>query len=310
MDEPKSSKTYSVSRLRTFSSCHRRDYFSSILKITPKVEPIPWLVGRAFHRALNEAYLRESKKSGRAALRAAFNKALKNRFLSALDHSYIELQKATTEGMYNGFCEIYLKKDLANWIFIEFERTFKLKMPNGRAFFGIIDGLVEVLKGKNKGIWVLENKTASRINPFTVQKVKLDIQLLGYLYAGCRLIRGEKLKGVIYFQARKSFLRLRKGETFLSLIKRVKDQYLEDPKKCFSREFLRFPKKSVESFEKRFDLIASDIERCMKSENIMEAYYQNSDMCDSFGMCPYFPLCKKGMKDRILAYFKKRVWEK
>lgn len=303
----KDKRVYSVSGIRSFQSCARKYYFERILCISPRVESIHFVTGRAWGRALVTVQVEEAVEPGIAEVKAVFDASLKNPSLSQRDIEEREKARAATCGMLRGYAEVWLKKDLKNWEFVEFEREFNIKMPGGRIFTGFIDEVITVRKGKRKGTWPVENKTAGQIGPYHTRRLPMDLQLRGYFYASKRL--GEDPKGILYFAVRKSALRGTKGESTVHLLQRISDQYTENPKGFFLREWLKPKEHLIQAFEDTFSNVAADIERAQEAEVQIEGFTQNPGECFSWNQeCPFFLLCTRGLNKMNLNFYKARTF--
>jgi len=303
MGRPK--KSYSVSALRTFSSCHRLYFWQYGMRITPVLEPIAFVVGRAWQNALISTYVQESEEAGIETIKDAFDLAVRTRPMSSRDAEELEKIRAATIGMLKGFAATYLKRDLRKWEFIEFEREFRLKMPGGRIFHGFIDTLIRLIK--NRSIWVIENKTSRSIDQTHIERPFLDTQDRGYFYASCRFL-DKKPKGVLHFVARKSALRGRQNESLTVLLERITNQYTENPGGFFLRKFIKFGPEICDLFELEFVVKTEEIEHCWKMfpKRGPGAFSQNPEYCFTYNRCPFWILCTKGVSKETMAGFIKR----
>jgi len=264
------------------------------------------LVGTIWQEALTLVHVGEEPREAVKETRNSFRDARKKQWSFGSAPPSLDIHEATTIGMFKGYCQEYLEKDLKKWHFVEYEREFHVKMPEGRIFTGFIDAIIEIKKGRFKGLWVLENKTASRIDDFHTKGASVAPQLIGYSHAASELFR-QKFQGVIYFVTRKSGLRGRQGESKISLIKRVEEQYTEDPSSFFFRKYIRMSSQKIAAWVREFGIKAGHIEAARASKYPHAAFYMNQDFCFHYGQCPYFPLCKRGPTNTVLAFYEQRA---
>lgn len=162
------------------------------------------------------------------------------------------------------------------------------------------DGVIEMYKV----IYLLEQKTTSRLgNDFWI-KFQLDQQVRGYCY-GVWKATGILVNGVLINAIVKHHKQVqRNGQKFFQL----------DPTNVgFEREPILVTKADLLDFEKEFIQLANDYEFAYRTNNI----YKNTGSCFNYNRkCEYFEMCKRGQvqvdgefKPREADYVQKAYYE-
>ena len=166
----------------------------------------------------------------------------------------------------------------------------------------------------------MEHKTAGSIDEKFKSKLILDHQCLSYVWAMRK--KGMDVKGVLYNVALKKLptkvepLKSGKLSTDKSkaydrgdYIKAIHDHdlkiedyqdhldYLEHNQRLWHyREWLVFPKSTIQDFENELMEITADIKRCHKNSS----WYKNTNSCIGFGVCPFYDICTAIFPESII----------
>ncbi len=206
--------------------------------------------GNLWHAA-EEAHSRYGSNEGMTAAAVyGYAKQLIRRFPTDVDQINQWTQLCLTQ------FSVYLDhwgqhKDAARTIPLLQEQVFKVPytLPSGRAVYlrGKWDGVVLVESGPNKGVWLREHKTKSRIDPVKMQRhLTFDLQTMLYLVALTEYRNTETvldgiwnkclIKGVRYNVVRRSEHRYtQKDMTLANFCSRVGGLMRESPDEWFMR---------------------------------------------------------------------------
>ena len=155
-----------------------------------------------------------------------------------IDPDAMELYIAMAYSLFEPYCDYWKKKDEAyEWVGVEAQ--FDVQLATGYKMRGMRDGIFR----KNGKLWVLETKTASRIDEETLgQTLNYDLQTLYYVLA-TELEFKEPVAGVIYNVIRKPQLRQKKDESFPEYARRMQEDVQARPEFYFKRFELAYTKK-------------------------------------------------------------------
>lgn len=295
----------SPSSLGMFLCCRRKGFYHSVRRLTLKSPRLSLEIGKIWHTCMETFYTAGKVTKAQKAITTAINKSVSDGFSAMSSPASIAMNRAMLLGMFAGYVDKYKKKDLREWKFLEREHHFTL--PNifgsGIDFTGIIDGVVEIKTGKNKGIWVLEHKTTKDLSYYTVESIKKSIQTLGYIYA-VRKLFDIKPKGIIWNAVRKPSKRLKKNQTVEEYCTEIREDYIARPAFYFLREQLRINKSAIDEWIAEATHQLADLELCYDNKDTKEIWYKNTNLCDMYGGCEFTPLCFRGEKRSTLMLFR------
>lgn len=280
-----------------FMNCPRRFQFTYVYGLAPRRQPVPLLVGTLFHEELDILY--SSRNFDEAAMRArvaeACEKAASWEGMSAEESDELWGQRPVVCGLVRGYAARYLKEDLEKWEVVESEGSFEAPLPGGWTYRGKKDLVVR--DRKDGRLYLVEHKTAGRLDASYVAKLPLDNQILGYAWSGRE--SGREFAGVVYNVSRKSALRKRQAETAAQFESRVEEDYVLNAGSYFYRETLVFSGADLDRFGAELKRFTGHIDRSLK-----EGYfYQNAGHCTAMGVCPFLKLCLDGVtRDSLLHY--------
>lgn len=162
---------------------------------------------------------------------------------------------------------------------------------------GKVDGIVK-LDGK---YYILEHKTASRIDAGYIDRLTIDEQI--HIYAMCIQEKlGVKIEGIIYNIIEKSQIRLKKNETLEEFTERFIKEYTE--KDLFHRQHIPIYNESIALLVKDIDSTAY----CIKEAIEKDLFYKNPSFCFNYNKpCPYFNICRSNDNSLIIENEYERV---
>ena len=294
----KAGKEITNSARSTFMNCQKKYQYAYVYGLAPRRASIPLLVGTLFHEELDIVY--SSRNFDEAAMRtriaAACEKACSWEGLSAQDSDDIWIQEPVTCGLVKGYVARYMKEDLKRWEILEAEGSFEAKLPGGWIYRGKKDLVIRDTKdGKT---YLVEHKTAGRLDANYVAKLPMDNQILGYAWA--QRETGKRFAGVVYNVSRKSALRKKQSETGAQFGARIEEDYLLNAGAYFYRETLVFSDADLDRFGAELKRFVGYIDRAQG-----EGYFmQNAGHCTAYGPCPYMRLCLDGVNKETLLHYR------
>lgn len=295
----KHGKELTNSARSTFLSCPQKYQYSYVYGLAPRKPSIPFLVGGLFHAELDLMYSSGSLdvEGMRDRVAAACEEVCKFPGMRAEDSDNIWMQQAVVCGMVKGYAQLYLKRDLAEYKVVETEGSFDAKLDNGWTYHGKKD--MVVLRKKDMKLFLMEHKTAGRIDAGYVAKLPMDNQILGYGWAQ-RAKTGRKFDGVIYNVTKKPQIRQRQTESLQQFMKRVEDDYHLNPGAYFYRETLTFGNEDLDRFGRELGRFVRNIDRAQAEGD----FYQNAGHCTAMGTCPFMKLCLEGVNKNTLLHYR------
>ena len=295
----------SPSSMSMFLCCRRKAYFHLVRRITIKEPKLSLSLGKLWHAGLETWYTTKDQATAVRAIQKGVMDEAATGFSAFNTPATIAYYRAMLTGMLLGYIEKFGKKDLTTWKWKEAESEFEL--PNffntGITFRGTIDGIIEIPKGPNKGLWVVEHKTTKDLAYYTVEGIKQNIQTLAYLHAARQLFKIQ-LKGIIWNAVRKPSKRLKKQQTIEDYCKEIKEDYLARPDFYFYRQQLIINSANVEAWTKDVKHIMHDMECCFNHSTSLPHWYKNTAVCDMFGGCEFIPICTRGERRSTMLLYK------
>ena len=146
---------FSVSSIGDFLSCRRKCWWSRIRRLTPKLSPNYFYIGRIWHEALETLYGWQDYNAALRQIRRAIKKEAKSPWFTVEQHEQIQTDRTILSAMLNGYYEVYGKEDFKQWKILNTEKEFNLKdfLNSGFDFNGRMDSGVKIAAGLKKGLW-------------------------------------------------------------------------------------------------------------------------------------------------------------
>jgi hypothetical protein len=164
--------------------------------------------------------------------------------------------------------------------------NMSIRTPNGRsstrkALAGKIDDIA-VLNGEQ---WLVEYKTASKLDGTYFDRLYVDTQITTYMLAARRM--GYDPSGVIYRVLRKPALRKTQKESLEQFLNRLEADISARPEFYFDERKLYRTSDDLDAFERQIYH-----ETRQADENYRKGLcYKHSTACSMYGRCEYLPLC-------------------
>ena len=262
---------WTVSRLKAWQTCPMKEALRYRECLAPKGKKSALAIGSAIHKGIETWDIDEALK----LLCVDFPRDQE-------EADAQEIAIVTVEALLNGYFQRFEPFEEHKP-----EKPFELRMisDHGRSYkfyiAGKIDDLVEI-DGRH---WIVEYKTASRLDGSYYDRLYVDSQITMYMYAMERL--GYDVAGVIYRVIRKPSLRRGKTESLEQFKGRLIQDIEDRPEFYFEERKLHRSRDDIKTFEKMIFKEASLAEKLYKSG----CAFQHSTACSMYGACEYLPLC-------------------
>lgn len=195
----------------------------------------------------------------------------------------LEVAMCTAEAALSGYFEHYKPFENA-----ETEVGFKLRLlkPGGATTrLHWLAGKIDAIDRRPDGDWIVEYKTASRLDAGYFDRLYVDSQITTYMYAAKRM--GYNPRGVIYRIIRKPQLRRKQGESVGQFTARLTEDYKARPEFYFMERELYRSTADLNQFEAELWYQASLAhQQHKKGVNI-----RHTGSCAVYGACEYLPIC-------------------
>ena len=294
---------WSQSSLTLFRKCKRKYFWRYIAGIRPRYESrTALLIGGAFHDTVAQWY--RGKKSKMRVIAPRYIEPIQTVLEVEGEHydqnalDKLSQQIATFTGMMMGYEDCY-HEDRTNWVIKRkhIELGFFVDCGNFD-FVGYID-LLARHSFADRAPFLVEHKTASRIESSYIDRLPLDTQTRSYIFGA---IHGHNIKPahVVYDIVRKSKLRRKANETQEEMNQRIADDYMCRPSFYFFREDLKFKQSDIDAFE--FDMHQTHKEYTLYANGHFgdpldpKTWTPNDSVCyEFFSTCPFMKPCLEGI---------------
>lgn len=284
----------SYSSIDTFQSCQRKYYYSRVLRVQPKKRPTYFVVGEAIHAFLEQHYKGMPNPSG--AIDEVFKK-VSTSLMDADQVHYLACDLAMSKGIAGAYPKFY-EQDFHTYTKFVPEQKFELNFGPFN-YTGFLDMLMQDAAGD---WWILETKTVSAqtMSDDYLQRVKIDWQVTGYMYAA-RKILGVLPRGVVYNVIKKPGIRLKKGETKSTFQTRVRDEYSKfaHEKGYFTRAEVLIGMGQLKMWKSEVMQVGADI--VSRHESKKQQWPMSTGACiGKYGSCQYLPACIDGKFNQMI----------
>ena len=312
MNFPKAKKPkklrLSHSSMKTWMECRRMYYFQYLAKLVGKRMSVPLFVGIHFHEGLEAFYKGEDPEEFiPARIKKMEEEVKKASFLTPEEEETLMIQSAVMEGMLYAYCRRYAK-DRKKWKIIDVESWFELEVDDETELVGKIDMLVKI----GKEYWLVEHKTASRLDKGYIDRLPVDTQITAYAI-GAKSRFNKPIAGIIYNVVKKPSIRQRKNEEKHEYANRIVQDYMDRPEFYFFREQLYRDVKQEDEYKDEVRAIGDDIHDAMDTitkknngKEIPTQFYRNTAACTRFWTCTFLPICTRGWNKSTKLMYGKR----
>lgn len=300
----------SVTAINELLNCPQKWGWKYRKRLQPRGLQTPLFLGTLVHFVLDQVYRGENFKAATRNLETFYSRTLREfGHMSPEDRAECDMQFAIASGMAEGYTSVYPTAE--DFEVLASEYQFLLPVcpimqdctnPRTLWFVGVID-LIVMHRGS---LWVVEHKTSSRIDKNYLDRLEMDYQISGMLWALRKLVdmgiirnadgTRPTVKGVVYNVIRKPGIRRRKDEQRDQFVKRLASLYTEQAPEYFHRqEFFRSEAKNQE-FEAMLRRTAGV--QMFYDSFTPEELPRNTFACTAKGTCEFLPLCTRG-PDRL-----------
>jgi hypothetical protein len=175
------------------------------------------------------------------------------------------------------------------WTPLNQEIEFFVEVGEGTNVF--LRGRADNLSTAKNGLYLVDYKTAGRMDPRDLLKYELDMQLSAYIYGLTKQLTIDSL-------ARGGEPVFIRGAIIDVLVKTKIPQ--------FARELYTRSIDELQEFEDEFielcSRIRNQLDRVLAGENWKKVFIRNTSQCFQYGTCPYRDLCLKDTPMRREAY--------
>lgn len=266
------------SRVQTFEDCHRKYYWNYVVGL--EIDRPRWALndGTATHMGL--ALLGSGKGIDEAVegAKKELRKLMPKRLMPGDEEDLLE-HEALVEKMLRGYHAEYKE---TTWVPIAQETKGTVEVGTGTRVYLVFR--TDKLATWNSRLWIVDHKTAGKLDLRDLMKYEMALQFSAYAYA-VTVFTKQQVAGIIID----------------ILVKTKTPQYHRDLK---TRDT-----KSLQEFENEFTEIGKEIKwrltRVELGEDPMTVFYKNTNECFRYGTCPYRELCMEDTEVRRSLYKKR-----
>jgi hypothetical protein len=270
--------TYSM--LSAFKNCQKKCEYRYFQFLVPTYKTQALFFGSIIHNWLEAWYLKDFKKADAIAYHKHIGSYVYNHVVSVTE-AY-KKRYADEE-----FDVVYIEKKIISPI-IDPDKNRRLKKC---VYGGAIDGIVK--SKKDNKYYILEHKTASRIDGNYLNKLYTDLQINLYAWFAAYILK-IPIEGIIYNVLGKINYKQKNGESDESFQERLATRYATGD--LFHREYI------VLSHEYQ-KLVMEDLcktVRAMRLAKLHNYFFMNTDNCFKFNSkCVYHDLCASNNNELI-----------
>ncbi len=264
--------------IQQFKNCRRLFFNRNIMRLVPRVERQPRLLGKAIHVGLETGNIQKA---------LSFFDQLQPTTQEEMNQ--IDTDRVIVQGMLEGYFQRFgfgfpdAEKFLPE---AKFEIPIINPCTNSKSRSFLLAGKADGLALLEDTWWIVEYKTASQIPKTYIDRLMLDNQVTTYIY-GLQKYYNIEIAGVIYRVLRKPSIRLNKKETIQQYQNRIIQDYRERPDFYFYEEKLYRSKDDLAEYKAELWQLTQDILKCQKENR----WYKNTSRCADWQSCEYIPIC-------------------
>lgn len=262
---------WTVSRLKTYQVCP----YKEMLRYREKLAPINGRIALAFGTAIHKGL--ETRDIDQALNTLITDYPMNQEEADEQDIASVTV-RALLEGFFNLFPTFNEHKP-------EFEFMMPMRTSHGKSTTLSIAGKLDDLVKIDGRWWIVEYKTASRLDASYFDRLYVDSQIAMYMYA--MELLGYDPAGVIYRVIRKPSLRRGQKESLEGFLERLRKDIEERPDFYYTERQLYRTKDDLAEFEHTLYTEAKLAQSMYKKGNA----FQHTASCSMYGACEYLPLC-------------------
>lgn len=266
------------SRAQLFENCHRKFYWWDIERL--EVDRPRWAldIGTSVHLGLALLGSGKTVDEAVAESRSKLESLMPKRIMPG-DAEELEDNKNVVEKLLRGY-----EAEYSGTVWTPIAQETKGAVEVGDNTHVILVFRTDKLATWQNRLWIVDHKTAGKLDLRDLMKYEMALQFSAYSYAVTKFTK-QMVAGVIVD----------------ILVKTKVPQYHRDYKTRSEKELLEF--------EAEFAEIGKEIlwrkQRVAAGEDPMTVFYKNTDECFRYGTCPYRELCMLDNPTRR-ALFKQR----
>lgn len=264
-------ETWTSSRLKAYQTCPMKEALRYRQKLAPISTKKSLAIGTAVHKGI-EMW---DEDAGIEALNLPYP-------TSQEEADEQEIARVTVLALLRGYFKTYEPFEAHMP-----ELSFRLPMTTGKQYSrkydiaGKIDD-VATINGQN---WIVEYKTASKLDASYFDRLYVDSQITMYMAASKRL--GLEPQGVLYRVLRKPQIRRGKTESIEQFLNRLEANIGARPEFYFMQRRLYRGSNDLAEFERMIYQESKHSDLMYKQGRC----YKHSTACSVYGACEYLPLC-------------------
>lgn len=267
------------SRVQTFLRCKRKYGWGHHENLVPDRPQYALEFGTAVHKVLAAVKAKKVPEDrGVEYFIKEFDKQLGRQHLTEQDRVIRDEHVELAIRMIPAYYATY-REESNPWKALGIEVSGRVEVGTGTNVFLIFR--TDELVTQNKMLWIVDHKTAAKMDERMMLKYEMDLQMTAYVYAVTKRMR-IRCSGVIVNV----------------LVKTIVPQ--------FHRERFIKSDEELEEFEREFVEIAREIKlrhkRVAEGEDWKTVFYKNTNECFAYGTCWYRDLCLKDNEIRRLAF--------
>jgi hypothetical protein len=260
--------------------------------LTPAGKRAALEIGTAVHEGLAHFHGGAGKVTVEQALETA-KKKLKDRggMRSTFDDKTVDEAIEIVEAVLPAYFDHWQEKEQI-WKPLNQEIQFTVEVGDGTDAF--LRGKADNLHTAKGGLYLVDYKTAGRMDPRDLKKYELDVQLSAYIYGLTKFLTEQSL-------AKGGDPVLIRGAIVDLLVKTKVPQFARELFTRTIEELFEFEQEWVETC----DEIREKEDRVAAGEPWKVVFTKNTDNCFRYGTCPYHELCLHDSPVRRALYEKR-----
>lgn len=263
-----------------YEDCHRKFYWWGVVGLEPDRPRWALDIGTSVHLGL--ALLGSGKPIDEVVAESRDKlKSLMPRRMMPGDEEDLSANQEVVEKLLRGYNETYSE---TTWTPIAQETKGTVEVGENTRVYLVFR--TDKLATWMQRLWIVDHKTAGKLDLRDLQKYEMALQFSAYQYAVTKFTKQE-VAGIIVD----------------ILVKTKVPQYHRDMKTRSVKELLEFEKEFVEIGKE----IQWRLTRVQNGEDAKTVFYKNTNECFRFGTCPYRELCLEDTPTRRSLYKKREA---
>lgn len=264
---------WTVSRLKTFQICPYKEALRYRIGLAPKQTRTSLAIGTAIHKGLETRDIDEALE----LLQTDYPK-------DQAEADALDIAIVTVRALLENYIERYPAFEEHK---PEYEFSLPMKTHHGSSRKLVIAGKLDDLAFIEGRWWIVEYKTASRLDASYFDRLYVDSQISMYMSAMQRM--GYNPAGVIYRVIRKPALKKGNKESLEAFLERLTRDIQFRPDFYYTERKLYRYTDDLEEFERTLYEEAKYSNDCWKAGK----KHMHTASCSMYGACEYLPICMR-----------------